>query len=221
MRSSKGNMWLVPSKGRPHLARRLFEAAQFKEPGILILNTNDELSYRDVKIPAGWKRIVTKPTYLSDALNRGLANAPGAPWYGILNDDHIPITPGWERAIVDAAGSWGIAWPYDNYAERISCHVKGGELVRSLGWFVCPRMKHFWLDDADELIAEVVPNSYMKHITVSHEHVNAGRMEPDRTYAERPNNKADRLAFEKWKREEWPAIRESLRDAQQIQQPAH
>lgn len=208
-------MWLVPSKGRPHLAARLFDASKFKEPGILILNTEDELFYRSVKIPAGWRRIVTKPTYLSDALNRGLAHAPNEPWYGILNDDHLPKTEGWERAVIDAAGPCGIAWPHDNYAKRISCHVKGGELVRLLGWFVCPRMKHFWLDDADELIASHLRPLglavFLEHVMVSHEHVNAGRMPPDRTYIERPSNGADRAAFQRWKLEEWPDLDERLR----------
>lgn len=202
-------MWLVPSKGRPHLAQRLFDCG-IRHPGILILNTEDEIDYRKVKLPEGWRRIVTRPTYLSDALNRGYANAPREPWYGILNDDHLPKTPGWEQAIIDKAGTDGIAWPDDNYGKRISCHVKGGDLVRKLGWFVCPRMKHFWLDDADELIAKEVPGGYLPDVVVSHEHVNAKRMPVDRTYLERPSNPADKAAFERWKRDEWPALKTLL-----------
>lgn len=205
-------MWFFPSKGRPHLAKRLFEAAKFSEPGILILNTDDEIHYRDVKIPENWRRVVTKPTFLSDALNRALAHTPDEPWYGIVNDDHLPKTEGWERAVVDA-GKKGIAWPHDNYAKRISCHVKSGELVRRLGWFVCPRMKHFWLDDADELIAAEVGGTFLEHVMVSHEHVNAGRMKIDKTYMERPDNRADKLAFEAWKANEWPWIKSKLKAA--------
>lgn len=203
-------MWLVPSKGRPHLARRLFDEAKFKEPGILILRAEEELNYRSVSIPPGWRRMATDPSHLSDVLNRAVKKWPDEPWYGILNDDHLPKTEGWERAVIDAAGQHGIAWPHDNYAKRISCHVKGGELVRSLGWFVCPRMKHFWLDDADELIAAVVGGTYLPHVVVSHEHVNAGRMPVDRTYMERPPNAADKAAFEKWKRDEWPWLQAKL-----------
>lgn len=203
-------MWLVPSKGRPHLAQRLFDAAQFKEPGRLILNTDDEREYKQVKLPANWRRIVTPPTYLSAALNRGLSHVPGEPWYGILNDDHLPKTEGWERAVIDAAGTRGIAWPHDNYAQRISSHVKGGDLVRALGWFVCPQIKHFWLDDVDELIAAEIGGTFLPHVMVSHEHVNAGRMKPDRTYIERPSNPADKAAFERWKRDEWPSVRLKL-----------
>jgi hypothetical protein len=205
-------MWLIPSKGRPNLAKRLFEAADFKEPGILILNTNDELEYRSLRLPEGWRRVVTQPTYLSDALNRGLSHASGEPWYGILNDDHLPKTVGWERAVIEAAGLKSMAWPHDNYAKRISCHVKGGDLVRKLGWFVCPRMKHFWLDDADELIAKEVGGVFLENVMVSHEHVNAGRMKPDRTYVERPSNSADRQAFLRWKEHEWPELQERLKD---------
>lgn len=205
-------MWLVPSKGRPQLCQRLFDAAKFQEPGILILNTDDEMHYRQVLVPKGWRRIVTPPTFLSDALNRGLRHAPNEPWYGILNDDHLPKTEGWERAVIDAAGSQGLAWPHDNYAKRISSHVKGGELVRLLGWFVCPKIKHFWLDDVDELIAKELGDKarFLPEVMVSHEHVNAGRMKVDRTYLERPNNKADKAAFDLWKQEDWPALKVKL-----------
>lgn len=203
-------MWLVPSKGRPHLAQRLFDCG-IAEKGVLILNTEDEIEYRSVKEPAGWKRLVTPPTVLSDALNRAFAKFPDEPWYGILNDDHLPKTDGWEQAIIQAAGSSGIAWPHDNYAKRISCHVKGGDLVRTLGWFVCPRMKHFFLDDVDELIAAEVGGRFLPEVMVSHEHVNAGRMKIDRTYMERPSNKADRAAFERWKASEWPWVKAKLK----------
>lgn len=203
-------MWLVPSKGRPALAKRLL-ACGMKAPGVLILNAADEIDYRDVKVPEGWKRMVTPPTYLSDALNRAFAKYPDEPWYGILNDDHVPKTDDWEQKIIDAAGLNSIAWPHDNYKKRISCHIKGGDLVRSLGWFVCPRMKHFWLDDADELIAAEVGGTFLEDVMVSHEHVNAGRMPIDRTYMQRPDNATDRAAWLRWKANEWPEIKERLK----------
>jgi hypothetical protein len=74
-------------------------------------------------------------------------------------------------------------------------------------------MKHFWLDDADELIAKEVGGRFLPDIVVSHEHVNAGRMPRDRTYMERPNNAADRAAWEAWRDAEWPTVRRGLAEA--------
>lgn len=204
-------MWLVPSRGRPHLAQRLFESG-FREKGVLILDEDEHFIYEQVILPFGWKKLVLPRMYLGPKLNEAANRFSGEPWYGILNDDHLPVTPGWERLVIDAAGSRSMAWPHDNYAKRISAHVKGGDLVRLLGWFVCPRMNHYWLDDADELIAKAVGGKFLEDVMVSHEHANAGRAPMDRTYRERPSNPADKRAFEDWKRDEWPRLEAALRE---------
>jgi len=202
-------MWIVPSRGRPHLAQRLFDCP-IKEKGVLVVDEDDAADYSKVRLPFDWLVVTNIRAPLSAKLNATFDAYPNEPWYGILNDDHLPITPGWEDAIIHAAGQQSMAWPHDNYAQRISCHVKGGDLVRLLGWFVCPRMKHFWLDDADELIAKVVGGRFLADVMVSHEHVNAGRMPMDRTYRERPSNPADKAAFLAWKQDEWPALESRL-----------
>lgn len=202
-------MWIVPSRGRPHLAQRLFDTG-FRHKGVLIVDEDEERLYSVVRLPFGWKRMVLPRLCLSQKMNAAFDAYPDEPWYGNLNDDHLPITIGWERAVIEAAGTRSMAWPDDNYAQRISTPVKGGELCRALGWYCCPRMKHFWLDDAEELLAEAVGGHYLPDIVVSHEHVNAGRMPMDRTYRERPSNLRDKVAFEAWKRDEWPALEARL-----------
>lgn len=88
----------------------------------------------------------------------------------------------------------------------------GGDLARELGWTMCPRLAHYYLDDVHERIAEVVGGVFLRQVVVSHEHVNAGRAPMDRTYAERPSPEKDRVSYEKWLSEEWPAIRDRLID---------
>jgi hypothetical protein len=75
---------------------------------------------------------------------------------------------------------------------------------------MCPRLAHYYLDDVHERIAEAVGGVFLPRVVVSHEHVNAGRAPMDRTYAERPSPENDRLAYEKWLSEEWPALRDRL-----------
>jgi len=202
-------MWLVPSRGRPHLAQRLFDSG-IREKGVLIIDEDEADIYNGVRLPFGWKRLVLPRQYLSHKLNAAFSEMPDEPWYGILNDDHLPVTPGWEKSIIEAAGKISMAWPDDNYGKRISAHVKGGDLCRGLGWFVCPDMSHYFLDDADELLAKAVGGRYLPEVMVSHEHCNAGRAPMDKTYRERPNWAADKQAFESWKIAVWPGIKNRL-----------
>jgi hypothetical protein len=202
-------MWLLPSRGRPHLVQRLFNVGDFKTPGALILDDDDHQEY-DIELPNGWSVIVYPRMYLSAKLNAAVAFWQEEPWYGILNDDHLPKTEGWDLKLVEALKEQKLVWPRDNYADRISTPVFDGDLVRTLGWITPPELNHFYIDDAHELIAEVLGCRRLEDVTVSHEHVNKGRMKPDKTYRERPEPNRDRTAFQKWCREKWPEIRKRI-----------
>ena len=202
-------MWLLPSRGRPHLVERLF-AAGFQTPGLLIIDDDDYKNYRGVVQPQGWEKVSFPRKFLSAKLNAGFAYRPSEPWYGILNDDHLPKTEGWDLKLVEALKEQKLVWPCDNYADRISTPVFDGDLVRALGWITPPELKHFYIDDAHELIAEVLGCRRLGEVTVSHEHVNKGRMKPDQTYKERPDPYADRIAFHQWCKEKWPEVRKRI-----------
>lgn len=201
-------MWLLPSRGRPELVARLFKAGKFQTPGLLILDIGDSESYEDVTLPAGWEKIIRHRMFLSGKLNEGVKYRPDEPWYGILNDDHLPLTEGWDLRLVEACKP--MTWPRDNYGDRISTLVISGDLVRTLGWIAPPELKHFYIDDVHELIAECLGCQRLEDVTVSHEHVNAGRMKPDLTWRERPQPHEDRIAYAKWCREKWPEVRKRL-----------
>ena len=202
-------MWILPSRGRPQLVKRLFQAG-FKTPGLLIIDDDDYKNYRGIELPAGWEKKSIPRQFLSAKLNAGLRMRPEEPWYGILNDDHLPMTEDWDVKLVEALKTRPIVWPNDNYSGRISTPVFDGDMVRTLGWVSPPEINHFYIDDVHELLAECLGCSRLESVTVSHEHVNAGRMEKDRTWAERPSNSRDRAAFLAWCKEKWPEIRKRL-----------
>jgi hypothetical protein len=203
-------MWLLPSRGRPHLVRRLFEKGNFQTPGLLVIDDDDYKNYRGVDLPQGWEKVSLPRMFLSPKLNAALAKHPSEPWYGILNDDHLPITEGWDVKLVGALKRQPIVWPLDNYADRISTPVFDGDLVRTLGWITPPELNHFYIDDVHEALAEVLGCSRVDDVMVSHEHVNKGRMPKDRTYLERPDPSRDQIAFKKWCIEKWPETRKRL-----------
>jgi hypothetical protein len=203
-------MWILPSRGRPHLAQRLFDKGNFQTPGVMVLDEDDHHKYKSVSLPGGWEAIVRPRMYLSPKVNEAFAYKPSEPWYGVLNDDHLPLTEGWDLKLVEAVKTSPIVWPRDNYADRISTLMMSGDLARTLGWVSCPDMNHFFLDDVHELLAECLGCRQLSEVTVSHEHVNKGRMVPDKTYMERPSNARDRIAFLNWCKEKWPEVRESI-----------
>ena len=201
-------MWLLPSRGRPHLVRRLFAEGKFQTPGLLIIDDDDYKNYRGIELPNGWEKVSLPRMFLSAKLNAGVKRRPDEPWYGILNDDHMPITEDWDLKLVEACNP--MTWPNDNYGDRISTLVISGDLVRTLGWISPPELNHFYIDDVHELIAECLGCTRLEEVTVSHEHVNAGRMPKDKTWHERPEPNDDRIAFAKWCREKWPEIRQRI-----------
>ena len=203
-------MWLLPSRGRPHLVQRLFTEGKFQTPGLLILDHDDFRNYEKVVLPSRWRRVVFEREYLSPKLNRAFKKYPDEDWYGILNDDHLPKTENWDLKLVEALKNQKLVWPKDNYADRISTPVFDGGLVRTLGWICPPELNHFYIDDAHELIAEVLGCLRLEEVTVSHEHVNKGRMPKDKTYMERPDSNKDRKAFYLWCKEKWPSIRKEI-----------
>ena len=200
-------MWLLPSRGRPHLVRRLF-AEGFQTPGLLIIDDDDYKNYRGIELPNGWEKVSIPRTHLSAKLNYGCKRP--AEWYGILNDDHLPMTPDWDLKLVEALKKQPMVWPQDNYGDRISTPVFDVALVAELGWIAPPELKHFYIDDVHELIADCLGCYRLEEVVVSHEHVNAGRMKPDLTWKERPSNAEDQKAFILWGRDKWPEIRKRI-----------
>jgi hypothetical protein len=186
----------------------LFAEGKFQTPGLLIIDDDDYKNYRGIELPKGWEKVSIPRVFLSHKLNAGVARKPNEPWYGILNDDHVPITADWDLKLVEACKP--MTWPQDNYRGRISTLVIDGDLVRTLGWISPPELNHFYIDDVHELLAECLGCKRLEEVTVSHEHVNAGRMAKDKTWHERPSPHEDRKAYAKWCREKWPEVRERI-----------
>jgi hypothetical protein len=203
-------MWFFPTRGRAHLAQRLFDAGRFTTRGAMLLDEDDAMSYTGVAMPGGWQSVVLPRMSSSARLNEAFRLFPDEPWYGVVSDDVLPMTEGWDAELVRRAGSAWVAWANDNFKRRAVTVVLAGHLVRRLGWVCCPAVKHFYGDDAWELIAEHVGGGLQDDIVVSHEHWQTGRMPKDQTYLDRPKSADDRAAYAQWLAVEWPAVRERL-----------
>lgn len=179
-------------------------------PGIVVLDEDDHHQYENVRFPGNWERLVIPRTYISEKCNLVLKLYPNCDFYGITNDDVVPETPGWDVKLREAAGSRNFAYGDDGINHRYSTAIHGGDLVREVGWILCPSVRHFYTDDAWEIFGEVGLGIYLPDIKVSHFHFSTGKGEYDKTYRERGNPGDDQIRFEKWKQDEWPELKSRL-----------
>ena len=205
-------MWILPTRGRPDLAQRVFSLAPPTAPGVMVVDEDQVDAYSAVSLPIGWQRLVLPRLYLAEKLNATVERFPGAGFYGIVNDDMLPASPAWDITLPLVADRWKIAWADDELNGRIGAAAFGGDLVRALGWLAPPALKHFYIDDAHELVAhDLGIGRPMMNVKIAHLHFSTGKAAYDRTYKDRPNIGTDKVAFDHWKSEEWPAEKARLR----------
>lgn len=204
-------MWIMLSRNRPDLAQRVFSKVTPKEKGALVIDDDQIAVYAGVTLPENWRMISSPRTFFGPKNNEIFRMFPNEPWYGTINDDMLPETPGWDSILPEAAGKWGIAWADDVLYGRAACVAFGGELVRALGWICVPAVRHFYTDDGYELVAKDLGiGVYRSDVKVPHLHFSNGKAVKDKTYEERPAVSKDRAAFMQWKTTEWPEIRQRV-----------
>ena len=206
-------MWIMPSI-RPRLVERVFATAPPTSPGIVVVDRQDAPKYQDVTLPASWSlHVVDGCPYFRDKVNRAFADFPDAPFYGVIGDDMVAETPGWDVMLAERAGTTKIAGSSQvHFDNHIGAGCIGGDLVRALGWLCLPVVTHFYSDAALELIgAEFGCLTVHRDIRIAHHHFAVGLAEKDASYAARGDSNVDGAAFHLWQQTEWPALRERLR----------
>jgi hypothetical protein len=161
-------MWLMPSFGRPHALRRLLDAPGGWPSSVTVLiNADDpELDrYRQTldaliidtdsrNIPRQfipWRIfVVPDGSRFADAVRFAFEAHADEPFYGIIDDDYWPVTPGWHEKMVAAAGpkAISIANNKQNFPTLCTCRVMGGELARAIGTIAPGKVRHNFSDDA-------------------------------------------------------------------------
>lgn len=210
-------MWLLPSRGRPHLIGRVFSVVppHPETVGMLVLDDDDAASYADVVLPHNWTRhIGPAGGGIGAIVNRVFAAFPNEDFYGVLSDDMVPLTPGWDVEMARAATPFDLIGAHQVHGNRIGAIAMGGDLARCLGWLLCPAVRHFYGDDVMELmIAECGFTGMRADIQIEHLHFSSGRAPYDATYQGRGSSHADREAFEAWKETQWPVLRAKIIEA--------
>ena len=161
-------MWLMPSYGRPHVLRDLLAApGGWPERVTVLVNEDDpkveryfetldslflQMSERMVpRRSVPWQIfLVPVGSRFAEAVRAAFEAHPNEPFYGIIDDDYWPVTPGWHDKLVEAAGDRLISSANNlvNFPKLYCCRVMGGELARAIGTITPGKMRHDFSDDA-------------------------------------------------------------------------
>lgn len=158
-------MWFLPSYGRPERLRELLDAPGGWPYKVTVLVNEDDPRRMEYFvalskafgydhpwyihiIPAG-SRCADAHRYLSEAW-------PDEPFYGLLCDDHWPVTMGWWQRMEEAAEDRYIVTPNGEplYPKIRNAVAFGGGLVRAMGSLVPCAVKHNYEDNLWDQVAE-------------------------------------------------------------------
>lgn len=199
----------LPSRGRPDkLARFLdgYTTTGATAPVRLRLDADDpDLdSYHQIILPENWLKVVRPrvPGGANTAHAEMFAEFPNLGWYGLLADDVIPRTDGWDKALIEACTPDKLAYADDGFqGANLATHpVMGGDLVRAIGWICCPAVGHNYADTCLHLIAKYAGRAvYLSDVKVEHMHPLANKGTQDATYRYAQDFVKDTQSFYKWR----------------------
>lgn len=182
-------MWILPSYKRPEQCRAVLQqiiSVGCETPGILFVQSG-EAEYQDMEIPKGWQRILMSHNVgLCRSMNYVFEQFPKEPFYGLICDDEYVFTPGWDKRLLEASGSWNIAHGNDGWQSSRRIHTYatwGGDLIRTVGWWALPGLWHWYFDDVWEKIAdECGLRRFCYDVKTEHKHYLSGKVPKDDTY---------------------------------------
>lgn len=210
-------MIILPTMYRVDNFKRFVRA--YKETGaslmvFVMLDIANASSYVDIEVPSSFRFIkVTSGTRIGQIFNRVFELYPKEDYYGVIADDVVPTTFRWDILLKEACGKNKIAWGFDGgYDEHLPRHpFIGGDLIRSIGYIAPPGVKHWYVDNAWRDIAQVLEcGVYLPEIQMKHMHHTNGLARKDRTYEDQPDQRADEIAYNKWREKEYPELVKKL-----------
>ena len=174
-------MWLLPSRGRRESCQAALDA--FAEhgstPGVLYVHNSD---YGEMRLPDGWIQVNGSEAQAGQ-MRWLFDNYPNEPWYGWIADDNRPLTPDFDLELIKTAGDWNFVFcnggGYKTPAEYRkglppsipSAMLWGGELVRAVGWWAPPWVRHATIDEHWKYITFNSGRARYRHdVVVNHLH---------------------------------------------------
>lgn len=211
-------MIILPTLHRPqNLSRfiRAYSSTGATLPIHVVFDKDDIHRYSGVEIPEHWKKCqVPAGTRIGEIFNIIFKKYPDEDFYGMVADDVVPETLIWDIVLRDSSMPDKISWGECGIQnEKLPVHpFIGGDLVRKLGWWAAPCLKHWFVDNVWKNIAdELNCGVYLPQIKMSHHHFMNDKAYRDRTYEEQPSHSIDLENYTKFMNEEFPAVISRIR----------
>lgn len=198
-------MWTIPSRERPHRLKQLIRVCQacgISTPARVMLDKDDPClsGYQALTLPRAWTLEIGPHAGLAEIYNRTLECCPDADWYGVLCDDAVPRTEGFDLRLAEAAGTDRMAVPYvgSDTTGGAPHFVLGGSLVRSRGWLALPGLCRLYIDTVWlEIARSEGALAFLPDVVIEHHHFSNGKALYDPIYR-KPNREQDRAIYQNW-----------------------
>lgn len=211
---------IIPSRGRPESVERM--AVAFAETGadevavVWAIEADDPTADEYDAAVAEWFAYGTVERLAAGNMVRAINLASAAvlvdldPYaIAVLNDDHVPRTPGWHTTLVDGLRTFhpavGMVYPDDGHqgAKLATVWAVSAEWVRLLNRMVPARVEHLYADNAMlDLATAAGCVTYMPAVLIEHMHPAAGKTPDTAQYRETNSREAyrrDRATFLFWR----------------------
>lgn len=208
---------LLPTRGRPANLARFYDALVGTGSDwhlYLRLDTDDPAARGYDSVLPDDPRVTVRHgdrVGFGASLNElaAVAERDGVSHVGMFGDDVVPVTPGWDKALVSALrGELGVAYGddglRDKHAPDLPTHyVTQTEVYRRLGYLSPPGIKHLFLDNVARDVGRYLRNFVFVPVQVRHLHPWVeGEHIHDSTYAEGGRNpeirRMDQMTYIKW-----------------------
>lgn len=219
-------MWFLPTHKRPERLQQTLDACEatgMSQVGLVIVNGPDQNEmYKSIRLPQNWQMIFrTEDEPLATFFNLLPKEYPEEEWYGMISDDVLPRTKGWDVELVKTAMEFGIASGNDLMnapVKMTGAAVWKGQIVRDLGYMAPPGVRHMYIDDMWETIGRELGiwKCRMDVVTEHMHHLN-GKAKMDDSYAEShnkhlPHDQPHYLRWANMRNHEYPKIEKFARN---------
>jgi hypothetical protein len=158
---------------------------------MVLIDRNDFMDNQDAymaltNVPLGWHFEFTNGETQGEKIAEVWDDVKHCSWLGLIGDDCVPETPGWDKRMVAALDGANIVSCNDGWQapKRIAnCWIMAGDLVRLVGYIFPPGMQHLYVDDVWETIGRNAGCwRVLMDVKVAHRHVFKNEAEADETH---------------------------------------
>jgi hypothetical protein len=222
---------ITPTRGRLASAQRLIDAMASTctaQTDLVLAIDDDDPAYGGLAMAGRRVIVVRGPRATCTEWTNRIAEQHGRGYraFASLGDDHVPVTPGWDTALlaaIDDMGGTGIAYGDDGLQGQFlpTAPVISSDIVAALGWMFYPRIVHVFADNVWlDLGREAGCLRYVPEVRIEHLHYTAGLSRHDQTYADRdPFWAQDEAAYHAWQRDGMAADTGKIRELREVQCP--